>query len=98
MKYFTQTIKALLDWTKMYRLHIDIPLPYSEEEALKVSELLVGCINTNILIERTNIEQINYRVGHDDDRQRSNYLMKDANGHVSNKKCKIVIKEITSGD
>lgn len=72
-----------------YRLHIDIPLPVSEEEALKISEIIVDSINNSMLIEKTKIEQINYRLGHDDDRQRSNYFLKDANGHVNNKKSTI---------
>ena len=82
----------------MYRLHIDIPLPFSEEEAKKISEMIIGSINNEILIEKTNIEQINYRLGHDDDRQKSNYFMKDANGHVNNKKCKISITKETPNE
>ena len=74
-----------------YRLHIDIPMPFTEEEALKASETIVGAINNMILIERTNISEINYRLGHDDDRQKSNYFMKNENGHVNNKKSKINI-------
>jgi len=72
-----------------YRLHIDIPMPFTEEEALKASELIVGVINNAILIDKVNIQEINYRLGHDDDRQKSNYFMKNENGHVNNKKCKI---------
>jgi hypothetical protein len=76
-----------------YRLHIDIPMPFTEEEALKASELIVGAINNTILIDRCNITEINYRLGHDDDRQKSNYFMKNENGHVNNKKCKIHLTE-----
>ena len=32
---------------------------------------------------------INFRLGHDDDRQKSNYLIKNENGHVANKKSRI---------
>ena len=32
---------------------------------------------------------INYRLGHDDDRQKSNYMIKNENGHVANKKSRI---------
>lgn len=80
-----------------YRLHIDIPMPFSEEEALKKSELIIGFLSNTILIEKTNVDQINYRLGHDDDRQKSNYFMKDQNGHVNNKKCKIEIGEAANG-
>jgi len=72
-----------------YRLHIDIPMPFTEEDAMKASELIVGAINNAILIDRCNITEINYRLGHDDDRQKSNYFIKNENGHVNNKKCKI---------
>jgi len=75
----------------MYRLHIDIPMPFSEEEALKKSETVIAFLQNTILIEKLEIDQINYRLGHDDDRQKSNYFMKDANGHVNNKKSKIIL-------
>jgi len=75
----------------MYRLHIDIPMPFSEEDALKKSETVIAFLQNTILIEKLEIDQINYRLGHDDDRQKSNYFMKDANGHVNNKKSKIIL-------
>jgi hypothetical protein len=68
-------------------------MPFTEEEALKASELIVGVINNSILIDKVNIQEINYRLGHDDDRQKSNYFMKNENGHVSNKKCKIFLTQ-----
>ena len=73
----------------MYRLHIDIPMPFSEDEALKKSETVIAFLQNTILIEKLEIDQINYRLGHDDDRQKSNYFMKDENGHINNKKSKI---------
>ncbi len=78
----------------MYRLHIDIPMPFTEEEALKKSSMIIAFLQNNILIEKLDIDQINYRLGHDDDRQKSNYFMKDENGHVNNKKSKIVLDKI----
>jgi hypothetical protein len=73
----------------MYRLHIDIPMPFTEEESLKTASKIVAFLQNNILIDNLDIEQINYRLGHDEDRQKSNYFIKDANGHVNNKKCRI---------
>lgn len=73
-----------------YRLHIDIPMPFNEDEALQKSELIVNYINDIILNKNIEISEINYRLGHDDDRQRSNYFSKNENGHVNNKKSKIV--------
>jgi hypothetical protein len=75
-----------------YRLHIDIPMPFSEEEALKISSMIINFLSTTSLIENTNITEINYRLGHDDDRQKSNYFIKNENGHVNNKKLKINIE------
>ena len=72
-----------------YRLHIDIPIPLSEEEAIKVTNKLVSLMNVSHVLEDCGVDQINYRLGHDDDRQKSNYLIKNENGHVSNKKCRI---------
>lgn len=76
-----------------YRLHIDVPLPMSEEEATKISHLFASYLKNMTTIENFNIEEINYRLGHDDDRQKSNYLMKNENGHVNNKKCKIKMRD-----
>ena len=82
-----------------YRLHIDIPLGINEEQAIYKSNLLireffddnVNFSGEHILKEKYNIEQVNYRLGHDEDRQKSNYLDKNENDHVSNKKIKIII-------
>ncbi len=78
-----------------YRLHIDIPLGHDEEKAINKSKLLIQEFTSShrddltFLNEKYGIEQINYRLGHDEDRQRSNYLDKNENGHVSNKKFKV---------
>lgn len=75
-----------------YRLHIDVPLGSSEEEAIQKTQKLMNLLllseNTKSDIQNLGIDQINYRLGYDDDRQKSNYLIKNENGHVSNKKCK----------
>tara|TARA_R100000458_G_C8232573_1_gene213850 strand:+ start:397 stop:639 length:243 start_codon:yes stop_codon:yes gene_type:complete len=76
-----------------YRLHIDIPVGTDEEAAIEVTKKLMNwCfLSEGSLSDMDNfkIEQINYRLGHDEDRQRSNYLDKNENGHVSNKKTKV---------
>ena len=77
----------------MFRLHIDIPLPQSEEEAIANSKKIMEVLHYMLRSQPFGIiqmEQINYRLGHDEDRQKSNYLDKNDNGHVSNKKSKIV--------
>ena len=72
-----------------YRLHIDIPLPFTEEEAIKKSKMIVDLFCKSNLLASMEIDHLNYRLGHDDDRQKSNYMMKNENGHVNNKKSKI---------
>tara|TARA_R110001583_G_scaffold133114_1_gene284984 strand:- start:555 stop:809 length:255 start_codon:yes stop_codon:yes gene_type:complete len=81
-----------------YRLHIDIPLGDDEETAIKNAKQLMHWTFSDVdskerILRLTNddINQINYRLGHDDDRQKSNYLQKNENGHVSNKKIRIEI-------
>tara|TARA_Y100000004_G_scaffold129851_1_gene146439 strand:+ start:3128 stop:3349 length:222 start_codon:yes stop_codon:yes gene_type:complete len=71
----------------MYRLHIDIPLENDEEEAIRKAESFVSLLM--MVKESIPSKQFNYRLGHDEDRQKSNYLDKNENGHVSNKKTKI---------
>jgi hypothetical protein len=80
----------------MFRLHIDIPIPASEEEAIDSSKRIMELLQYMIRSKsfgNFDIEQVNYRLGHDDDRQKSNYLDKNDNGHVSNKKSKIMFKQ-----
>jgi hypothetical protein len=75
----------------MYRLHIDIPIPLTEEDAIKVTNKLISLLNVPHVLEDCSVDQINYRLGHDDDRQKSNYMIKNENGHVTNKKSKIIL-------
>lgn len=77
-----------------YRLHIDVPINGDEAEALRVAnEIIRFCLDNHQSIKvmkELGIDQANYRLGHDDDRQKSNYFIKTASGHVNNKKSKIV--------
>jgi hypothetical protein len=78
-------------YTMTYRLHIDIPIEaFSVEEA---QEKARGILNELSIREDAQmghlVEEINYRLGHDDDRQRSNYLDIDTRGHCSSKKSKV---------
>lgn len=76
-----------------YRLHIDIAINGSEEDALKTASEIVRFCFDNHIAEKTmrdlGVETVNYRLGHDEDRQRSNYFLKNENGHVNNKKSHI---------
>jgi len=78
-----------------FRLHIDIPLGYDEYEAIDKARSLIHWhfsdpeAREKIRRLMGNIEEVNYRLGHDEDRQKSNYLQKTDNGHVINKKCRL---------
>ena len=77
-----------------YRLHIDIPLGIDQEEAIKRANYFMNFRFSDdeamdILRENFKIEQVNYRLGHDEDRQKSNYLKMTESGHVTNKKSRL---------
>jgi hypothetical protein len=77
----------------MFRLHIDIPLNTNEATAAALSETLVAMLVSNItsVVDGNVMTEVNYRLGHDDDRQKSNYLIKTESGHVANKKSRVVL-------
>ena len=76
----------------MYRLFIDIPMPFTQEEALRTGRLIVQMLEKeHAAFHSMNIEQINYRLGHDEDRQNRNYFVINDMGHASTKKSKIVV-------
>jgi len=78
-----------------YRLHIDIPIDGNEDDAIeKANALIEWWANSEAAradLRNFGIQKVNYRLGHDDDRQRSNYLIKNENGHINNKKSKILL-------
>ena len=81
-----------------FRLHIDIPLGGDEEQAIKDAEYYINfCFSDTDAKEKSvnnfKINQVNYRLGHDEDRQKSNYLNKTENGHVTNKKLRLVLSD-----
>ena len=76
-----------------YRLHIDIPLSGDEEDAIAAAKRVIASFSAANAEYNLKIEQMNYRLGHDDDRQRSNYLDKNENGHVNNKKIRLTFNE-----
>jgi len=79
-----------------YRLHIDIPLGTDENEAIRIANHMISSIAVHVG-QRSRIEQsvngMNYRLGHDDDRQKSNYFNKNEEGHVNNKKTRLTFME-----
>jgi hypothetical protein len=81
-----------------YRLHIDIAFDCGEEESLAKSKAILDLLEKSKMIE-IGVDQANYRLGHDEDRQKSNYFLKTESGHVNNKKSRILFSEdLTSVD
>ena len=82
----------------MYRLHVDIPLGHDEDTAKQVAEQVVQWVFRDedaqeriqrLALGKFDIQEINCRLGNDQDRQKSNYLDVNENGHTTNKKIKI---------
>ena len=84
----------------MFRLHIDIPIPADESGAAALSRDIVSALVAAVeaRLREAGVEELNYRLGHDEDRQKSNYLMKTPMGHVVNKKSRIAISTKDSND
>lgn len=74
----------------MFRLHLDILLTADNTNSTNVSQKFVEFLmkNKTELVDM-GIPLINYRLGNDEDRQKSNHLIKNENGHVANKKSHI---------
>lgn len=76
-----------------YRLHIDIPFDSDEDVAIEISKKFIyWCIESEAAraeLKAMGIDSVNYRLGFDTDRKRSNYLDKNENGHVSNHKTRV---------
>ena len=83
----------------MYRLHIDIPLGSNEDDAIEQVEKLMhwhfadSDAQVKIKSLMGGVDQVNYRLGHDEDRQKSNYLNKTESGHVTNKKSRLTLSD-----
>lgn len=73
-----------------YRLHIDIPIEDADLESAKTKakKVLDSLLNddSTAKLQAESINNVNYRLGHDDDRQKSNYFQVNERGHVNNKK------------
>lgn len=71
----------------MYRMFIDFPISINEEESVLVAKNFLKIMEQNSdFFARHGIVKIGYRLGNDEDRQKSNYLDKNLNGHVSSRK------------
>ena len=79
-----------------YRFHLDIELGSDEDRAIELSKQFLETLehaedDMGLFYDVSCLDpvKISYRLGHDDDRQKSNYLMKNEEGHVNNKKIRL---------
>lgn len=78
----------------MYRLFIDIPVGFDQEQAQKISQKVVDMLHDAVYDNGPDeVKEINYRLGNDEDRNKSNYLQINDNNHVSTKKCRINLNQ-----
>ena len=72
-----------------HRFHLDIPLPgMTQEQAIEISKKIADIIVFS-LKPMGELLEINYRLGNDKDRQKSNYLNINDKGHCSSKKTRV---------
>lgn len=75
----------------MYRLHIDIPIGTDQALSIALAKEIVHQATLHLSSTSAAGLILNYRLGNDEDRQKSNYLDLDAKGHCSNKKLSVEI-------
>lgn len=75
----------------MYRLHLDVPCGTDQEAAIAKAKEILQQFQMNMPVEHLVGVEIGVRLGSDEDRQKSNYLDINENGHCSNKKTKITL-------
>lgn len=68
----------------MYRIHIDIPAGHDKEKASAIVAEVISRLSASGGVSVG--VKANYRLGHDEDRQKSNHLDVNENGHISCKK------------
>lgn len=80
----------------MYRLFLDYPITASSnEEAVSIANKIIEMSLSEDSKEKVRIigiEQVNYRLGNDEDRQNRNYFIIDESGHASTKKIKVSLQ------
>jgi hypothetical protein len=69
---------------------MDFPLTTVENESIASTAVFLNFLQNHKqeLIDM-GITDINYRLGNDNDRQKSNYMIRNENGHIANKKSRI---------
>lgn len=72
-----------------YRLHIDLPFDQNLDSSKEKTEKIMKAFEKALQEQGITNQDVNYRLGNDGDRQKSNYLQINENNHVNNKKLKI---------
>jgi hypothetical protein len=83
----------------MYRLFIDYPISASSTEeavsiAAKIRDLVLSSEEMKSKISSLGVDQVNYRLGHDEDRQNRNYFVITDSGHASTKKTRVLMQPL----
>jgi len=74
----------------MFRLHMDFPLTTPESDSMDACNKFIAFLDAHKEeLIGMGITDINYRLGNDHDRQKSNYMIRNENGHIANKKSRI---------
>ena len=81
----------------MHRLFIDIPLNLNQQDAIRTGIMIMKMLEKeHAAFHSMGVDQINFRLGHDEDRQNRNYFVIDDMGHASTKKSKIRLDNPTA--
>ena len=81
----------------MFRLHMDFPLTTPESDSMDACNKFIAFLDAHKEeLIGMGITDINYRLGNDHDRQKSNYMIRNENGHIANKKSRINLLPIES--
>ena len=86
----------------MFRLHIDLPLGEDESKAICAAQIAVDALEYGLKETQQShssptveeLKMFQYRLASDNDRGIKNYLVKDANGHVTKNKLKVYLVEV----
>ena len=74
----------------MFRLHMDFPLTTDENSSINTCNQFTAFFDKHKKeLIGMGITDINFRLGNDHDRQKSNYMIRNENGHIANKKSRI---------
>ena len=74
----------------MFRLHMDFPLTTPESGSIDTCNQFMAFLDKHKEeLIGIGITDINFRLGNDQDRQKSNYMIRNENGHIANKKSRI---------